>query len=142
MVPRPDRSPPTPADPTHPSGTDLADRPPPLPHARLDQRLGLSTHHPVHVPDRPGLRPGVPARPLRPRAPGPAPHGVPSRRDLAHPALRGDRTMQLIPSDLWYEPEPFRAHVNALVADTGLHWRLLAARADIAPRVMSRLLHG
>jgi len=50
--------------------------------------------------------------------------------------------MQLIPSDLWYEPEPFRAHVNALVADTGLHWRLLAARADIAPRVMSRLLHG
>lgn len=50
--------------------------------------------------------------------------------------------MQLTPNDLWCDPEPFRAHVEALMADTGLHWRLLAARAELAPRVMSRLLRG
>ena len=50
--------------------------------------------------------------------------------------------MQLMPSDLWYEPAPFRAHVNTLIADTGMHWRLLAAHAGLAPRVVSRLLSG
>lgn len=42
----------------------------------------------------------------------------------------------------WLDPAPFRAHVRALIGETGLSWRLLAAHAGVAPRVVYALLHG
>lgn len=44
--------------------------------------------------------------------------------------------------DLWCEAQPFRDHVTSLMRDTGLHWRLIAALAEISPTAMHHLLHG
>ena len=44
--------------------------------------------------------------------------------------------------DLWCEAQPFRDHVTSLMRDTGLHWRLIAALAEISPTAVHHLLHG
>lgn len=45
------------------------------------------------------------------------------------------------PTEYWCNAEPFRAHVVELMRATGLHWRLIAAQAHVAPSAMDRLLH-
>ena len=42
----------------------------------------------------------------------------------------------------WVCPGMFRDHVRALICETGLSWRLVAAHADVSPRVVRALLHG
>lgn len=37
---------------------------------------------------------------------------------------------------------PFRAHIVHLQATTGVHWRIIAQVAGVAPGVVDRLLHG
>ena len=42
----------------------------------------------------------------------------------------------------WVCPGMFRDHVRALICETGLSWRLVAAHADVSPSVVRALLHG
>ena len=43
---------------------------------------------------------------------------------------------------LWVDAAPFRRHVQDLIRDSGLDWRLIAAHADVAPRAIRALLTG
>lgn len=47
-----------------------------------------------------------------------------------------------VPSELWFDQAPFRDHLARLLSDTGLHWRIIAAHADLAPRTVAKLLPG
>lgn len=60
-------------------------------------------------------------------------HTAPARRDGS-----GDTPVV----DYWCDAEPFRAHVVELMRATGLHWRLIAAQAHVAPSALDRLLHA
>ena len=42
----------------------------------------------------------------------------------------------------WVSPEVYRAHVRALICETRLSWRLVAAHAGVSPRAIRALLHG
>lgn len=42
----------------------------------------------------------------------------------------------------WVSPEIYRAHVRALICETRLSWRLVAAHAGVSPRAIRALLHG
>lgn len=42
----------------------------------------------------------------------------------------------------WVDSDPFRAHVCALQAETGLPWRAIALAAGVSPRCVGSLLHG
>jgi hypothetical protein len=46
------------------------------------------------------------------------------------------------PASEWVDAAPFRAHARALITETGLPWRIVAAHAHIAPRALHTLLHG
>lgn len=48
----------------------------------------------------------------------------------------------LDPSCDWVDAAPFRAHTRALIAETGLPWRIIAAHAQVSPRALQALLHG
>ncbi len=42
----------------------------------------------------------------------------------------------------WLPATPFRSHVNALIAATGLPWRAVALQAGVPPRVVRTLILG
>lgn len=46
------------------------------------------------------------------------------------------------PTPDWVDAGPLRAHARALITETGLPWRIIAAHAGISPRALHTLLHG
>lgn len=42
----------------------------------------------------------------------------------------------------WVDAAPFRVHARALITETGLPWRIIAAHAQVSPRALQALLHG
>lgn len=46
------------------------------------------------------------------------------------------------PTPDWVDAAPFRAHTRALITETGLPWRIIAAYAEVSPRALHTLLHG
>ncbi len=53
----------------------------------------------------------------------------------------GDEVVPLALGD-WVRAEPFRAHLQHLIASTGLPWRVLARLARAEPHEVQRLLQG
>lgn len=49
---------------------------------------------------------------------------------------------QPLVEDFWCDPQPFRDHVNQIMATSGASWRLVAAHAGVSPRAIRRLLGG
>lgn len=46
------------------------------------------------------------------------------------------------PTPDWVDAAPFRDHTRALITETGLPWRIIAAHAEVSPRALQTLLHG
>lgn len=46
------------------------------------------------------------------------------------------------PTPDWVNAAPFRDHTRALITETGLPWRIIAAHAEVSPRALQTLLHG
>ena len=60
---------------------------------------------------------------------------------MNHPTTNDDDQMYE-PTPDWVDAGPFRAHARALITETGLPWRIIAAHAGISPRALHTLLHG
>ena len=46
------------------------------------------------------------------------------------------------PTPDWVDAAPFRHHTRALITETGLPWRIIAAHVEVSPRALHTLLHG